>query len=297
MLMLRSIRKMSHQCSIEAFNKVINTTEEKLKILRQNIAIAKQDVTISLAKSMESRLEGENIELQKQVAGLKRKLCEAEVANGTKQISITSPVNQPQTVIEKVEKVKDVLVKNKSKEVKEKKKNNPKVKPEQNSEVTVSKLDFRVGKIVSVQHHPDADSLYLEQIDVGEDKTRTVVTGVVKHIPIHEMENRSVVVMCNLKPAKMRGILSQAMVMCANTTEKVEIIDPPKDAVPGDKVSFEGYDGEPDSMLNPKKKVFEKIQPDLNTDNNCVACYRGVPFTIKGKGVCKVKTMKNSSIK
>ena len=53
-----------------------------------------------------------------------------------------------------------------------------------------------------------------------------------------------VVLMCNLKPAKMRGIVSQAMVMCANCPEKVEIIDPPAGSVPGDRIVFEGYPGE-----------------------------------------------------
>ena len=57
------------------------------------------------------------------------------------------------------------------------------------------------------------------------------------------MRDRMVVLMCNLKPAKMRGIVSQAMVMCANCPEKVEIIDPPQGSVPGDRIVFEGYSG------------------------------------------------------
>jgi aminoacyl tRNA synthase complex-interacting multifunctional protein 1 len=41
--------------------------------------------------------------------------------------------------------------------------------------VDVGRLDFRVGRIVSAKKHPDADSLYVEEIDVGEEKARTVV--------------------------------------------------------------------------------------------------------------------------
>lgn len=59
-----------------------------------------------------------------------------------------------------------------------------------------------------------------------------------------QMENKMVVLCCNLKPAKMRGILSQAMVMCASSPEKVEILDPPLGSVPGDRVSFDGYPSE-----------------------------------------------------
>lgn len=43
-----------------------------------------------------------------------------------------------------------------------------------NTAIDISRFDLRVGKIVSVEKHPDADSLYVEQIDVGEDKPRTV---------------------------------------------------------------------------------------------------------------------------
>lgn len=61
------------------------------------------------------------------------------------------------------------------------------------------------------------------------------ITGLVKFVPIGDMRDRMVVVMCNLKPAKMRGILSEGMLMCASTHEKVEPIRPPKNAVPGDR--------------------------------------------------------------
>lgn len=55
--------------------------------------------------------------------------------------------------------------------------------------------------------------------------------------------------------------------------------------------------GEPDKELNPKKKVWEQVQPDLRTDNQCVATYKGAAFEVNGKGVCKAQTMSNSGIK
>lgn len=57
------------------------------------------------------------------------------------------------------------------------------------------------------------------------------------------MQNRMAVLLCNLKPAKMRGVVSQAMVMCASSPDKVEILDPPSGAVPGDRVTFQGFPG------------------------------------------------------
>jgi aminoacyl tRNA synthase complex-interacting multifunctional protein 1 len=77
-------------------------------------------------------------------------------------------------------------------------------------------VDLRVGKIVDVQRHPDADSLYVEQIDVGEAEPRTVVSGLVKYVPIEEMRGKLLVTVCNLKPANMRGVKSFAMVLCVS---------------------------------------------------------------------------------
>ena len=55
--------------------------------------------------------------------------------------------------------------------------------------------------------------------------------------------------------------------------------------------------GSPDAQLNPKKKVFETVQPELRTNEECVACYRGIPFSVPGKGVCRAQTMANQGIK
>lgn len=55
-------------------------------------------------------------------------------------------------------------------------------------DISITRLDIRVGLIKKAEKHPDADSLYVEQIDVGEEETRTVVSGLVKHIPLDEMQ-------------------------------------------------------------------------------------------------------------
>ena len=133
-------------------------------------------------------------------------------------------------------------------------------------------------------------------MDVGETAPRTVVSGLVNHVPLKQMQNRMVVLLCNLKPAKMRGVVSQAMVMCASSPEKVEILAPPNGSVPGDRITFDAFPGEPDKELNPKK-IWEQIQPDLYTNDVCVATYKGAPFEVKGEGVCRAQTMANSGIK
>ncbi|KAI3916567.1 hypothetical protein MKW98_026309 [Papaver atlanticum] len=166
------------------------------------------------------------------------------------------------------------------------------------TEITISRLDIRVGLITKVMRHPDADSLYVEEIDVGEATPRTVVSGLVKFIPIEEMENRKVCVLCNLKPATMRGIKSHAMVLAASNEDhsKVELVDPPCSAAVGERVTFPGFEGLPDEVLNPKKKVWETLQVDLKTDAELVARYKDIPLTTSA-GVCKVLSISSGAIR
>eukprot|EP00878_Enallax_costatus_P027717 GHUV01029865.1.p2 GENE.GHUV01029865.1~~GHUV01029865.1.p2 ORF type:complete len:113 (+),score=41.29 GHUV01029865.1:550-888(+) len=112
------------------------------------------------------------------------------------------------------------------------------------------------------------------------------------------MQQRKVICVCNLKPAAMRGITSQAMVLAATHPEtgKVELCDPPADAAIGERVTVEGFSGEPDEQLNPKKKIFEQVQPDLATNADRVACYKGVPL-MTSAGPVKAATVAGGSIR
>lgn len=71
---------------------------------------------------------------------------------------------------------------------------------------------------------------------------------------------------------------------------------PPEGAQIGERVTFPGYEGEPDEVLNPKKKIWETVQPELATTEELVAVYKDVPFTTS-TGVCKVASITKGSIK
>ena len=116
---------------------------------------------------------------------------------------------------------------------------------EGNSKIDPSKLDIRVGKILYVEKHPEAESLYVEKVDLGEGKPRTVVSGLVKYMKPSDLEEKLVLLLCNLKPAKMRGIESQAMVLCATSEDgsTVELLQPPLGTKPGDVARFESFKG------------------------------------------------------
>ncbi|KAJ3211304.1 Aminoacyl tRNA synthase complex-interacting multifunctional protein 1 [Entophlyctis luteolus] len=150
-------------------------------------------------------------------------------------------------------------------------------KPEEteNSKPEPERLDLRVGHIVTVKKHPDAETLYVEEIDVGESKPRTVVSGLVKFMKEEDLLGRKVVLLCNLKPAKMRGIESQAMVLAATSVDgtKVELLDAPNACKPGTRCWFDSYRGSDFSQLNPKKKTWENVQPGLKTDGFRQAVY------------------------
>ncbi|EGW34357.1 G4 quadruplex nucleic acid binding protein, partial [Spathaspora passalidarum NRRL Y-27907] len=137
-----------------------------------------------------------------------------------------------------------------------------------------SMIDFRVGFIQKAEKHPNADSLYMSTIDMGdEDGPRIVCSGLVNYIPIEEMQQRYVIVIANLKPVTMRGVKSCAMVLCASEEGKVEFVNPPPGSKAGDKIFFEGFNGTPEKQLNPKKKIWEACQERFSTNENFEVTY------------------------
>jgi len=137
----------------------------------------------------------------------------------------------------------------------------------------------------------------VEEVDVGEGKNRTIVSGLVKHIPLEQMQQRYAVFLLNLKPAKMRGVTSEGMIMCASTPDKVEVIEPPPGVAVGDRVIVAEYPGEADEQLNPKKKTWEQIQPDLRINGEGFATYKGAVWRVEGKGMFKAPTLVDTPIK
>ena len=77
-----------------------------------------------------------------------------------------------------------------------------------------AKVELKVGTVVSCEKHPKADPLLVEQVDLG-DETRQIVSGIAKFFSPQEMVGRKVIVVSNLKPAKLRGVESQGMILCA----------------------------------------------------------------------------------
>ena len=96
--------------------------------------------------------------------------------------------------------------------------------PQAQAVTDISAVDLKVGVLTNVRRHENADSLYVEDVQCGEAEPRQVVSGLVKHIPIAEMEGRKVVIVANLKAGNMRGVKSQAMVLAASSSDGSKVV-------------------------------------------------------------------------
>ncbi|TLZ72753.1 MAG: methionine--tRNA ligase [Methanobacteriota archaeon] len=97
------------------------------------------------------------------------------------------------------------------------------------------RFDLRVGQIVDVQDHPNADKLYVIQVDVGGE-VRTLVAGMRANYTKEQMRGRRVAVLCNLEPATLRGVASNGMVLAAEDERDVGLVTPPTDAPRGAQI-------------------------------------------------------------
>jgi len=159
-------------------------------------------------------------------------------------------------------------------------------------------LDLRVGIIVKVWEHPDADKLWCEEIDLGEASgPRQICSGLRAFYKKEEFLGKQVVVVANLKESKLRGVASNGMVLCATNEKKgdeeaTELLAPPAGSKPGDRVLIEGM-SEAEYMgaglsINAKKKnsVWFKIAAArlFKTLGSKTAVFNGKPLvTAKGK--------------
>lgn len=212
----------------------------------------------------------------------------------------------------------------------------PKAIPAPAVSLTPAVIDLRVGHILRAIEHPNADTMYVSTIAMGDPEgtehtevdeqtgkvVRTVCSGLKAYVPLAEMQDRKIVVVANLKPANLRSIKSAAMVLAASPKPEegadphspdrtVELVEPPEGSEAGDKVYFEGWPyGEgkgPEKQLNPKKKMWEALQPGFYTTEALVVAFdagnsemegsgKG-ELIVEGKGKCTVKTLKGAIVR
>ena len=159
----------------------------------------------------------------------------------------------------------------------------------------VEKVEWRVGSIMTAIKHPDADSLYILSIDMGPRAggARTVCSGLAGRVPLDSLGGKKVCVLCNLKPVKMRGVMSNGMVLAAVRPgnpalegrageERVEVVSPPDNARLGELLH----------LVADAPAAVEGTSPNaaasVTAAAAAVAAADEVPFPeLKGKGSTK----------
>ncbi|HBV41222.1 MAG TPA: methionine--tRNA ligase, partial [Desulfovibrio sp.] len=86
------------------------------------------------------------------------------------------------------------------------------------------KLDLRVGTIIVAEQHPDADKLLRFDVDLGEEKPRQIISGIAEFFNPVELVGKKVVVVANLPPRKLRGLVSHGMILTAEKDEHLSLL-------------------------------------------------------------------------
>lgn len=99
-----------------------------------------------------------------------------------------------------------------------------------------AKVQLRLGKVLEAGAIKGADKLLKLKVDLGEDQPRQIVAGIAQHYRPEELVGRQVVVVANLKPAKLRGEISQGMVLACVAEGRVRLVAPEEELPPGSVV-------------------------------------------------------------
>jgi len=98
------------------------------------------------------------------------------------------------------------------------------------------KLQFRVGKIIACEEVPKSKKLLCSQVKIGSE-VKQIVSGIKQHYSAEEMVGKKVLVLTNLKPAKLAGVLSEGMLLCAEDADgNLALMAPEKDMPAGAEV-------------------------------------------------------------
>ena len=100
-----------------------------------------------------------------------------------------------------------------------------------------AKVDLRVGTIRTAQPHPNADRLLVVEVDIGEESPRTLVAGIREAYDPSVLVGQQVVVVANLKPAKLRGVQSCGMLLAGRDESGLTLLSPGKRLKTGTRVS------------------------------------------------------------
>jgi len=154
-------------------------------------------------------------------------------------------------------------------------------------------IDLRVAEIVKIERHPKAEKLYIETLKTtpdGQQEERIIISGLVPYYKEEELLNKKIILVNNLKPAKLRGVESKGMLLAAedhsgppdadgNGTMRVEVLEA-GDAPVGTRVKIEGID--PTASAEIDIDAFFSIPMEVRENAVTVG---GKVLTLEGKPI------------
>lgn len=111
--------------------------------------------------------------------------------------------------------------------------------PEVDNRISIDdfrKIELRTAKVISAERLAGSDKLLKLQIEIGNEK-RQIVAGIAVYYSPEEMVGRQVVVVANLKPAKLRGEVSEGMLLAVKWDDRLEVLSVPENAPSGSPIS------------------------------------------------------------
>ncbi|MCK5022631.1 MAG: methionine--tRNA ligase [Candidatus Aenigmarchaeota archaeon] len=149
-------------------------------------------------------------------------------------------------------------------------------------------LDLKVAKVEKVKDHPEAEKLYVLNLSLGKEK-RTIVAGLKAHYKKKDIEGKNIIIVANMKPAKLRGIVSEGMLLTADDGKNVGLLLP--NGEPGTDVTAEGVVKRPAKEVDIKDVLKLKITSKkgkvvyneklLQTDKGRVIVDKGIEGNVR----------------
>ncbi len=115
----------------------------------------------------------------------------------------------------------------------------PQAAPAEAGTITIDefqRLDLRVGTILEASRVKGADRLLELKVDLGEGEPRTVVSGIAEYYEPQALEGTQIVLVANLQPAKIRGVVSHGMILAGKTADTLQIVSPREPLPAGTKI-------------------------------------------------------------
>ncbi len=150
----------------------------------------------------------------------------------------------------------------------------------------VKRVSLKAAKVRAVQPHPNADSLYVLDLDDGTEAGRSIVSGLRKHYKEEELVGKTIIVVANLKKASFRGVVSNGMLLAASTesdegAEELEVLFLPEDVAPGTAIQAEGTQQQ-EEYTNLKASAFFAYPLGVKEHSVCVDA---TPLVVRGTAI------------